>query len=259
VTAAGVRTAYLDAGEGEPVVAIHGVPTSSELFEPLLPALEGFRVVAPDLLGQGETEEPPGPLGWRRYAEHLASFLDEVAPPRFDLVVHDLGGVLGLDWAVRHPGRVRRLVVLSTTVSASLRWAALWTTIWAVELAAGREGVRRVTLGLARRPGAIAPDLADRWARPWTRRRALRSLDLLVPWPLAAVRRGLAALRVPALVVWGDRDEVFPSVNARPILAALPGAELRLVPGAGHWSMLDAPEVVAAHVGGFLRAGAGRA
>lgn len=260
VEVAGVRTAWLDAGAGDPVVAIHGVPTSSELFEPLLPALEGRRLVAPDLLGQGETAAPPGPLGWRRYAEHLDAFLDAVAPPRFDLVVHDLGGVLGLDWAGRHPDRVRRLVVLSTTVSAPLRWAALWTAIWSLELAGGAPAVRGAAiLGLARRRGAIAPDLADRWARPWTRRRALRSLDLLAPWRLRRAARGLAALRCPALVLWGDRDDVFPVENARPILAALPGAELRVIPGAGHWTPMDAPKAVGALVRGFLgAAGAAR-
>jgi pimeloyl-ACP methyl ester carboxylesterase len=255
VDVAGVRTAYLDAGAGEPVVAIHGVPTSSELFEPLLPALGGLRLLAPDLVGQGETATPSGALGWDRYATHLAAFLAAVAPPRFDLVVHDLGGPLGLEWAIHHPGRVRRLVVLSTTVSASLRWAALWTAIWALELAGGAAGVRRAALALARRRGSIAPDLADRWARPWTRARVLRSLDLLAPWRLGAIRRGLAALDVPALVVWGDRDEVFPAESARPILDALPGAQLRIVPGAGHWSMLDAPEVVGANLAAFLRGG----
>jgi pimeloyl-ACP methyl ester carboxylesterase len=255
VNCAGIRTAYLDAGEGEAVVALHGVPTSSELFEPLLPALGGFRLLAPDLLGQGETEAPAGPLGWHRYAAHLDAFLDAVPPPRFDLVVHDLGGVLGLDWAGRHPERVRRLVVLSTTLAGSLRWAALWTAIWGIELVVGAPAVRRGILGLARRPGAVAPELADRWARPWTRRRALRSLDLLAPWRLDAVARGLASLRVPALVLWGDRDQVFPAAHARPIVAALPGAELRVLPGAGHWSILDSPKAAGALIGGFLRAG----
>jgi pimeloyl-ACP methyl ester carboxylesterase len=258
-TVGGVQTAYLDVGAGDAVVAIHGVPTSSALFEPLLPALGGFRLLAPDLLGQGETEAPPGWLGWDRYAAHLEAFLDAVAPPRFDLVVHDLGGLLGLDWAGRHPERVRRLVVLSTTVSASFRWAALWAATWALELATGAEGVRRATLAILRRPGAIAPDLAARWARPWTRARVARSFDLLAPWRVGAVRRRLAALRVPALVVWGDRDGVFPPSNAQPIVAALPGAELVIVPGAGHWSMLDAPDEVRAHVAAFLRRDAGGA
>jgi pimeloyl-ACP methyl ester carboxylesterase len=250
----GVRTAWLDAGSGEPVVCVHGVPTSSELFEPLLPALAGFRVIAPDLVGHGETEAPPGSLGWTRYAGHLEAFLDAVAPPRFDLVVHDLGGALGLDWAGRHPERVRRLVVLSTTVHAGLRWTALWSAIWALELAGGAPAVRRMIGALARRHGSVPRDLAERWARPWDRRRVLRSFDLLSPWRLRESAAGLANLRAPALLLWGDRDEVFPPAHGERLRAALPDATLELVPGAGHWTPRDAPELVGARVAAFLSA-----
>lgn len=249
----GVRTAWLEAGTGAPLVAVHGVPTSSELFEPLLPSLGGFQVIAPDLVGQGDTEAPPGALGWSRYAAHLAAFLDAVPPPRFDLLVHDLGGALGLDWATRHPERVRRLVVCSTTVHAGARWAALWAAIWGIELAGGAPAVRRGILALARRRGAVPPDLAARWARPWDRRRVIRSLDLLSPWRLREVAARLPALRAPALLLWGDRDPVFPALHGERLRAALPDATLEIVPGAGHWSMRDAPEVVGRRVAAFLR------
>ncbi len=253
VNAAGVKTAYFDVGSGPPVIAIHGVPTSSELFEPLLPALRGFRVIAPDLLGQGETEAPRGALGWERYAAHLDAFLEAVAPPRFDLIVHDLGGPLGLAWAGRHPDGIRRLVVLSTTVTATVRWTALWAAVFGLELAGGAAAIRRTMVRLAKRPGAIPPALAERWARPWTRRRVLRGLDLLAPWRLGGVAARLADLKVPALVVWGTDDDVFPPSHAKPLLAALPDAVLRLVPGAGHWATLDAPDAVGEHVATFLR------
>lgn len=251
-----VRTAYLEAGAGEAtVVAIHGVPTSSELFEPLLPALDTFRVIAPDLLGQGETETPPGPLGYPQYIAHLDAFLEAVAPPRFDLVVHDLGGLLGLDWAGRHPERVRRLVVLSTTVTARARWGALWAASYALALAGGAPAVRRLIVWLAKRRGAIPHELSERWARPWTRRRVLRGLDHMAAGRLRAVAARLAALEVPALLVWGEQDELFPPRYAEPFLEMFPGAELRLVPGAGHWSMLDAPDVVGQCIRGFLERG----
>jgi pimeloyl-ACP methyl ester carboxylesterase len=108
-------------------------------------------------------------------------------------------------------------------------------------------------VGIAKRPAAIPPELAERWARPWTRRRALRSMDLLAPWRLRSVAARLGGIGAPALVLWGERDDVFPPRNADPIVAALPGAELRIVPSAGHWAMLDAPEVVARHLAEFLR------
>jgi len=101
----GITTCYLDAGSGEPLVALHGIPTSSALFEPLVPFLKGYRLIAPDLLGQGDTDVPgTGPLGYAAYARHLRTFLEAVPPPTFHLLVHDLGGILGLEWACDHPG-----------------------------------------------------------------------------------------------------------------------------------------------------------
>jgi pimeloyl-ACP methyl ester carboxylesterase len=254
ITVAGVRTAFLDDGAGDPIVALHGVPTSSELFEPLLPWLAGRRVIAPDLLGQGETATLSGSLGYARYFAHLDAFLDAVAPPRFDLVVHDLGGVLGLDWASRHPDRVRRLVVLSTSVTASVRWVALWAVIYGLELIGGSGAVAASIVRLARRPGAVPVELAARWAQPWTRRRVARGLDLANPARLGPIADRLSAVRAPTLIVWGTRDNVFPASEAQRLRRLLPGASLRLVPGAGHWSMLDAADLVGHHIKDFLGA-----
>src|SRR5512138_3399513 len=204
---AGLRTAYLDVGSGEPVVAIHGVPTSSALFEPLLPALEGFRVVAPDLLGQGDTEVPArGRLGHAEYAAHLAAFLDTVAPPTFHLVVHDLGGVLGLAWAAKHPDRLRTLVVLSTTAWPTLRWSFVSAVFWTLELLGGAGYVRGLLPRTAKRIAAIDADLAERWSRPWTRRRFFRGRDLFARCHLRGLAARLGRIRVPTLVLWGGRD-----------------------------------------------------
>lgn len=100
---AGVSTAYLDTGKGEPIVALHGIPTSSWLFEPLVPHLQGYRVIAPDLLGQGGTETPPhGRLVAAAYRRHLGVFLDQLPIEPCHLLLHDFGGILGLAWAARH-------------------------------------------------------------------------------------------------------------------------------------------------------------
>lgn len=251
--AGGVRTSVLDAGEGEPLVALHGIPTSSELFAPLLPALDGFRLLAPDLLGQGETEAPQGPLDHGAYARHLEAFLGESAPPSFHLLVHDFGGVLGLAWAAEHADRLKKLVVLSTTAAFSLRWAALCAAIYAFELAAGAAGLRRGMERTVKRRGALAPALAERWARPWTRARVLRGVDHFSRRHLDALAAKLPAIRAPALLLWGEEDDIFPRAHAQQIAAQLPNAQLRTIPGAGHWSPLDAPDEVGRAVAEFLR------
>lgn len=257
----GVRTAYVDVGAGEPVVALHGIPTSSELFDPLLPALLGFRVIAPDLLGQGATDVPSqGPIGHAEYAAHLAAFLDVVAPPTFHLLVHDFGGVIGLEWAAAHPDRLRTLVVLSTTVSFTLRWAILAKLRRMKNLLGGASAFRSWILGLPKQPGTVAPDLAERWAAPWTRRRALRGRDHYARPHLQRVKQGLSRIQVPALVLWGDRDEVYPPRTAKRIRKRLPKAESKVVIGGGHLLPFDAPGMAGEEIAGFLRrAGTGAA
>src|SRR3989304_1475975 len=133
-----VRTAYIDHGSGETIVALHGIPTSSRLFEPLAPLIPGFRLLAPDLLGQGKTAVPPrGRLGHAEYRRHLAMFLNLLAPPEFHLMVHDFGGVLGLEWAADHPDRVKTLTVLSTTARWTLRWTLPGRSLHPADLLSG--------------------------------------------------------------------------------------------------------------------------
>lgn len=250
----GVRTAYLDVGAGEPVVALHGIPTSSELFDPLLPALAGLRVIAPDLLGQGETAVPSrGRLGHAEYSAHLAAFLDVVAPPTFHLVVHDFGGVLGLEWAAAHPERLRTLVVLSTTASFTLRWAVLVKLRRMKNLLGGAPTILKRILDIPKQPDAIDAALAGRWARPWTRRRALRGRDHYARRHLRGVKQGLARINAPALILWGDRDEVFPRRYAKRIRKRLSNAELNVIEGGGHWLPLDAPWRAGEEIAEFIR------
>ena len=87
---ASVTTAFVDHGSGEPLVALHGIPTSSALFVGLIPYLGGFRVLAPDLLGQGETQTPNvGKLGFAAYRGHLQAFLDEAKQFELFACQHD--------------------------------------------------------------------------------------------------------------------------------------------------------------------------
>jgi pimeloyl-ACP methyl ester carboxylesterase len=251
----GVRTAYVDVGAGEPIVALHGIPTSSELFDPLLPALVGFRVIAPDLLGQGETAVPAkGPVGHAEYAAHLAAFLDVVAPPTFHLVVHDLGGVLGLEWAAAHPERLRTLVVLSATGTFTLRWAMRARLRRLRNLLGGVSSMRRWIREIPQQqPAALDVGLAGRWARPWTRRRALRGRDHYARPHLARVKAGLARIHAPVLLLWGDRDEVFPRRHAKRLRRRLSSAELKVIEGGGHWLPLDVPWRTGEEIAEFIR------
>ena len=251
VSLRGVSTAFLDEGVGETVVALHGVPTSSALFEPLIPYLRGYRLLAPDMIGQGDTQTPrSGRLDHAAYAAHVDSFLATVPPHEFHLLVHDLGGILGLDWAADHPERIRRVAILSTTVSSSYRIGA----IVAANLLFGRGLLKRALPGTTKGGLPLDASLVDKWAMPWTRHRVLRGMDLFATRHLARLRSKLRRIRAPVLLIWGDEDDIFPVSCARRIAEHLPQAKLVTIPRCGHWSPIDAAEEVARNVVEFLGA-----
>lgn len=120
----GTRMAYIDVGEGDPVVFLHGNPTSSYLWRNIIPWLEPHaRCIAPDLVGMGDSDKLPN-SGPNRYTfmEHrhyLDALLDKLCPDQqLTLVIHDWGSVLGFHWAHRHPERVRGIAYMEGIVGS---------------------------------------------------------------------------------------------------------------------------------------------
>jgi len=110
--------AYVDTGRGDPVVFLHGNPTSSYLWRNVIPLVEPeARCLAPDLVGMGDSGKAPG--GSYRFVDHaryLDAWLDGLGRERLVLVMHDWGSALGFHWARRHPERVRGLVYMEALV-----------------------------------------------------------------------------------------------------------------------------------------------
>ena len=121
----GRRMAYIERGVGHPIVFLHGNPTSSFLWRGVLPHVEapGRRLIAPDLIGMGDSDKIPVGAEPHRYcfashARYLDAFIDEVVGTEpLTLVLHDWGGVLGFDWAYRHQQRVRAMAYMETFVA----------------------------------------------------------------------------------------------------------------------------------------------
>jgi haloalkane dehalogenase len=112
VTVDGLEMAYVEVGEGDPIVFLHGNPTSSHLWRNIIPAVEDLgRCIAPDLIGHGNSaklpDSGPGRYTFVEHARYLDGLLDAVgATDRVTFVVHDWGSALGFHWAARHPGAV---------------------------------------------------------------------------------------------------------------------------------------------------------
>lgn len=127
-TISGKRIAYLEAGSGDPIVLLHGNPTSSYLWRNVIPELEGLgRVIAPDLIGQGDSEKLPESEGPERYSFQVAfDYLDGLlrhiaADQNVTLVLHDWGSGLGFHWASQNPQAIKGIAYMEAIV-APLSW-----------------------------------------------------------------------------------------------------------------------------------------
>jgi haloalkane dehalogenase len=124
----GHRMAYIDEGEGAPIVFLHGNPTSSYVWRSILPFLEGRgRIIAPDLIGMGNSDklgpEDPARYTFARHREFLDELLGKLDVTQdVTFVVQDWGGALGFDWARRHPDAVRGIAYMETIVAPFATW-----------------------------------------------------------------------------------------------------------------------------------------
>src|SRR5262245_38504791 len=113
---------YVETGEGDPLVFLHGNPTSSYLWRNVIPRLAGEgRCLAPDLIGMGKSGKPDVAYLFEDHARYLDAWFDALALERLTLIVHDWGSALGLDWAKRHSGRVRAVAMMEA-ILRSIPW-----------------------------------------------------------------------------------------------------------------------------------------
>lgn len=274
----GTRLHYLDEGSGEPVVMLHGNPTWSFYYRRLVLALRGgYRVIVPDHVGCGRSDKPPSD----RYDYSLASRIDDLTAllehlgvrENVTLVVHDWGGMIGLAWAVRHPERVKRLVVLNTgafhlpkgkRLPLSLRLGR--NTRLGAWLILKRNAFSRgaVRWCVTRRP--LAPEVKAAYLEPYDspeHRIAVLRFVQTIPIKqgdpgydiVTEVEQGLAKLRgKPVLICWGMRDFVFDRHFLTEWERHFPNAEVHRFEDAGHYVLEDAGEEIAELVQAFLRA-----
>ena len=233
-----------------PIVWLHGVPTCADDWIPFLDEAGG---VAPDLPGFGRSSKRgDADVTLDGLARFTGAFVDALGAERIRLVVHDWGGA-ALQWAAANPERIERLVVIDAVpLLAGYRWhrfARLWRTRLVGELAMGM-----TTPFAARRilPAGVG-DVAAAHLDQGTQRAILRLYRSAPPERLAACEAALGALAsVPTLVVWGQEDQYITSNFALRYAEALGGAEVRVIPGAGHWPWIEAASVVQTVVG-FIR------
>jgi haloalkane dehalogenase len=230
------------------------------MWRHLMPVLAaaGWRAIAPDLAGMGDSEpDPPGT--WERQIEALERFRSDQGIERCTPILHDWGGLIGLAWACDHPEAVDALVISSTGFFADGKWhgmaQAMRTPGTGEQLI---DGLERDALGamLGQVSSGIDDEALTEYWKAFaddTRRRGqldfYRSMDFE---KLAPYEGRLAGLDVPALLVWGQDDPFAPVTGAHRFERELPGAELVVLEGAGHFVWEDEPAGAAEAVSAFL-------
>jgi pimeloyl-ACP methyl ester carboxylesterase len=239
-------------GDGTPILYVHGVPDSADVWRPFLERTGG---IALDLPGFGRSgKRADFPYGIDGYAALLGRFVAHLGHERVRLVCHDWGAV-ALAWAMREPHKVERLVAIDVVpFLPGYRWhrvARLWRTRLAGELAMG------ATNRFALRRGS---GMSDAWARGvmehfdhGTQRAILRLYRASPPAALAAAGADLGRVGAPALILWGERDPYLPPGFGEGLAARLPAGNCEIVSAAGHWPWADDPAVVD-RVNSFLNA-----
>ena len=265
----GVRLAYRDRGDGPPVVFLHGTPSYSYEWRDVVPHVEaaGYRTLTYDLLGYGASERPlDRDTSVTAQAALLVELLDELDLARVNLVAHDIGGAIGQRLAIDWPERVHRLLLIDT-VSYDSWPSATWRQIIRDNLddhaaMSAAEFERMLTRQLQmtvsdanRMRGEVLEAYLDPHRSPLGRAsffdHQVRHYDSAHTESLTA---RLGDLDLPVRILWGGRDQWQPVSYAERLTADIPGAELVVLPEAGHFVMEDDAAAVTREVLDFLAA-----
>src|SRR3954464_13915648 len=268
----GHRVIYRIAGSGPPVVLIHGMINSSRHWEGVARRLaRSHTVIAPDLIGHGDSATPRADYSLGAHAASIRDLLAAIGVDRATIVGHSLGGGVAMQFFWQFPQRTERLVLISSgglghEVSPMLRAAALpgvshllaaaahKRTLDALWAAGGRmrdrgrsKGVYLQAIARALRP-LEQPDARQAFVQ------TLRSVIDVHGQRVSARDRLYLLAEMPTLLVWGERDHTIPLAHGLDAHAAIPGSRFATLPRAAHFPHLEDPEGLAEVLREFLEA-----
>ena len=266
----GHRVSYRTSGDGPVILLIHGVTGTSEQWEPVMRALgDRYTVVAPDLLGHGQSAKPRGDYSLGAYAVSLRDLLVLLGHRRATVVGHSLGGGIAMQFSYEYPVFSERLVLVSSGgISNEVHWLLRAATLPGSELVLPLIASRRLVdagTAVARALGALqlraAPDLAE-MARGYAsladasaRRAFLHTLRAVIDYSgqrVSATDRLYLAEMMPSLIVWGRRDPLIPAHHAEIAHRAMPGSRLEILDDVGHFPQLEDPVGFASILSEFM-------
>lgn len=265
----GERVAYRDAGQGDVLLLIHGMAGSSSTWRAVTPQLaKKFRVVAPDMLGHGESAKPRGDYSLGAFAVWLRDFLDELGITRVTIIGQSLGGGVAMQFVYQHPDYCERLVLISS--------GGLGPDVGVILRLLSAPGAEFVLPVIAPKPvlklgnklkswlssaGVQSPRGAEMWSayssladRP-TRQSFLRTLRSVVDYrgqAVSALSRLKLQNELPVMAIWGEKDDIIPVAHAYAAQAVREGSRVEVLPGVGHFAQVEAPMQVVDLIEDFI-------
>ena len=256
-----IRIAYDDHGAGLPILFLHAFPLSRSMWDDQVRALlseNRFRLVAPDWRGVGESDITAEVSTMEMFADDLAALMDSLGIDAAILCGLSMGGYAAFAFLRKYPQRVSGLILADTRPGAD-----------SAEARANRENV--AMLAETQGTGALADLQVPRLISDYTRQHApvvelriRQMIEAATPQGVAAASRGMAlrgdsndllnTIACPALVLVGEHDVLTPPDLAQEYAANIPGAQLVVIPHAGHLSNLEQPQAFLQAMSGFLQA-----
>jgi pimeloyl-ACP methyl ester carboxylesterase len=264
--------------ENPPLILLHGFPEYWRAWEKMIPSLvaAGYFVIVPDQRGYGDSSKPAGALSYSidRLTDDLFSLVEWTGRSQCDLVAHDWGGIVAWSAVQARPERFRKFVAVNVPHPAVFGWAvknlpsqrrksayiAFFQIPWLPEIYCRAFRFRALirTLERTSRPGTFSEEDLERYRDAWGKPGALHAM---IQWYRAAKKRKrgnlsspkkLDLIKIPVLLLWGDRDAFFAKDLAEKTLGRCEHARLRDFSDGTHWIHHEEPELVASEVLSFI-------
>lgn len=256
-------------GEGEPVLLLHGVPSSSFLYRKMMSEIagQGFRAISFDFPGVGLSDKPKDfAYDWHSLAQWVGKVVDALELPPVHLVVHDIGGPIGAEWAIQNPVKVRSITITNTPLDVGGFTPPFPMWLYRVPM------LRHVffstmnvpvMLRVFRHSGVKNPDSVDEEVvaayiyllqRDGGHQSFLSIMDgfVLTEAHRDYLRDGLLAIDKPMQLIWGEAEVAIPEAQLDYIRQAFPLRETHMV-DAAHFLQEEHPTVISAHIAAFAK------
>jgi len=254
------KVSYIDEGlkNAPPVLLIHGVPESSLLWKPIIPEIValGFRTIAPDLPGFGQSERFKTESTWENYLIFVNEFLEALGLETIHLIVHDWGGLIGLRWTCDYPNQVESLIISDSSLIPGYKWhpmARKWRTPGEGEKVMESMTNKELWMENMKKeiPAVDEAILEDFYYIYLTKesRNVILELYRSANKQLIEPYQKLSEVKAPVTILWGENDPYISYEFAYKTRdQQLSQAKVHVIPDTGHFIHIEAPEKVVPHI-----------